>query len=160
MAESMLRGAIRTTIFLLVMWSAVNANACTISEDMEGSLPLNSVEIPNSARLRIADMVFAARQWPDVDIRGIVYAGGYVKERNPKALADQRASALESYLLQLGIKKGDIWLNKRIIRKRDAADDGSRTLYQIGVTLVPICHDGCDRLCDDPRVTPMSKAVK
>ncbi|WP_250472188.1 hypothetical protein [Caballeronia sp. GAFFF1] len=160
MAKLMLRGTIRATLFLCAMWSAVTANACTISEDMEGSLPLNSVEIPNSARLRIADMVLTARQWPDVDIRGIVYAGGYVKERNPNALAGQRASAIESYLLQLGIKEGNIWLNKRIIRKPDAADDGSQTLNQIGVTLVPICRGGCDRLCDDPRVTPMSRAIK
>lgn len=160
MAKSMLRGAIRATLFLCVMWSPVDGNACTISEDMEGSLPLDSVQIPNSARLRIADMVLAARQWPDVDIRGTVYAGGYVKEHSPNALADRRASAIESYLLQLGIKEENIWLNKRIIRKLDAADDGSQTLNQIGVTLVPICHGGCDRLCDDPRVTPTSKPIK
>ncbi|WP_244848546.1 hypothetical protein [Caballeronia sp. SL2Y3] len=160
MAELTLRATIRATLFSCVVWSAVNANACTISEDMEASLPLNSVEIPNSARLRIADMVFAARQWPDVDIRGIVYAGGYAKERDPNALADQRASALEPYLLQLGIKEENIWLNKRIIRKPDAADDGSQTLNQIGVTLVPICRGGCDRLCDDPRITPVSKVIK
>jgi hypothetical protein len=62
--------------------SVGNASACTISEDMTSSLPLNSTEIPNSDRIRIADMMLAAKQWPNVEIRGIVYAGGYIKEKS------------------------------------------------------------------------------
>jgi hypothetical protein len=136
------------------------ANACTISEDMADSLPLNSVEIPNSDRLRIADMVMAARQWPDAQIRGIVYAGGYIREHNAKALADRRAAALKDYLMQLGIRESNVWVDTRTIKKPDVDHEGNENLNQIAVTLVPICVGGCDRLCNDPRVMPTSKAIK
>lgn len=137
-----------------------NASACTISEDMTNSLPLNSTDIPNSDRIRIAEMMFAARQWPNVEIRGIVYAGGYIKERNPKALAAERAAALKAYLVQLGVKEANIWVDTRIIKAPDVDDKGNATLDQISVSLVPICDGGCERLCNDPRVTPNSKAIK
>jgi hypothetical protein len=139
---------------------ASHASACTVSEDMMDSLPLNSKNIPNRDRLIISEMVIAARQWPDVKIRGIVYAGGYIKEHNPKALANQRAELLKKYLIQLGIEESNIWINERIIKNPDLNDKGGEALNQIAVTLVPICENGCDRLCDDPRVTPTSKAIK
>lgn len=150
--KRMLLIAIRATVVLCTIWLIGYVHACTISEDMEDSLPLNSVDIPNSDRLRIADMVLAARQWPGVEIRGIVYAGGYVQEDSPKALADQRASALQTYLVQLEIKEGNIWIDKRIIKKPDADDNENQSLNQISVTLAPICQGGCERLCDDLRV--------
>lgn len=105
-------------------------------------------------------MMFAAKQWPNVEIRGIVYAGGYVKERNPKALASERAAALKSYLVQLGVKETNIWIDTRIIKKPDVDDKGNATLDQISVSLVPICEGGCEHLCNDPRVTPNSRAIK
>jgi outer membrane protein OmpA-like peptidoglycan-associated protein len=145
---------------LCAVLAASYANACTISEDMEDTLPFNSVDIPNSDRLAIADMVLAARKWPDVEIRGIVYAGGYVKENDPKALADRRAAALKEYLIQLGIKEGNIWVDTRTIKKPDVDHNGKETLNQIAVTLVPICSGGCERLCNDPRVTPNSRAIQ
>lgn len=148
---------------LFVLWAVLAASyghACTISEDMEDSLPLNSVDIPNSDRLAIADMVMAARKWPDAQIRGIVYAGGYVKENDPKALADRRAAALKEYLIQLGIKENNVWVDTRKIKKPDVDHKGNETLNQIAVTLVPICDGGCERLCNDPRVTPNSKAIQ
>jgi len=149
--------------FLFASWIALTANyghACTISEDMVDSLPLNSVELPNSDRLRITDMVMAAREWPDVEIRGIVYAGGYIGERDPTAIADQRASVLRVYLIQLGVKESNIWVDKRTIKHPDVDRAGNKTLNQIAVTLVPICAGGCERLCNDPRVSPNSKIIK
>jgi hypothetical protein len=151
---------IRGFVVSFLIASAASSNACTISEDMTSSLPLNSVDIPNSDRLKIADMMLAAKQWPNVDIRGIVYAGGYIKERNPSRLADRRASILKKYLLQLGVKEGNIWVDQRIIKEPDVDDKGNASLNQISVTLVPICEGGCERLCDDPRVTPNSRAIK
>lgn len=148
---------------LLALWAVLVASyghACTISEDMEDSLPLNSVEIPNSDRLSIVDMVMAARHWPDVQIRGIIYAGGYVKEHDPKALADQRAAVLKEYLIQLGIRESNVWVDTRTIKNPDVDHKGNETLNQIAVTLVPICDGGCERLCNDPRVTPNSNAIK
>jgi len=134
--------------------------ACTISEDMADSLPLNSVEIPNADRMRIADMVIAAREWPDVEIRGIVYAGGYIEERDPSTVADQRASALRAYLIQLGVRESNVWVDKRTIKHPDVDRAGNKTLNQIAVTLVPICAGGCERLCNDQRVSPNSKIIK
>ncbi len=105
-------------------------------------------------------MVFAAKQWPNVEIRGIVYAGGYIKERNPNAIALERAAVLKNYLIQLGVKEGNIWVDTRIIKEPDIDDKGNATLDQISVSLVPICEGGCERLCNDSRVTPTSKAIK
>ncbi|WP_322045671.1 hypothetical protein [Paraburkholderia sp. J67] len=137
-----------------------NVSACTISEDMTSNFPLNSTKIPNSDRIKIADMMLSARQWPNVEIRGIVYAGGYVKEKNPKAVASERAAAMKTYLVQLGVKETNIWVDTRIIKEPDVDDKGIATLDQISVSLVPICDGGCERLCNDPRVIPNSKAVK
>ncbi|WP_175768958.1 hypothetical protein [Burkholderia cenocepacia] len=136
------------------------AYACTISTDMADTLPLNSTDIPNKARIRIAEMVLEARNWPDVGIRGIVYAGGYVRERDPTALAQRRAVALKTYLIQLGIGEQNIWVDTRTIKHPDVDNDGRLSLNQIAVTLVPICDGGCKRLCGDPRVTPTSKAIR
>lgn len=105
-------------------------------------------------------MVLSARKWPDVEIRGIVYAGGYVSERNPNALATERAKLLKDYLIQLGIKEGNIWVDTRIIKKPDVSMNGRKELNQVSVTLVPICDGSCARLCDDPRVTPTTKAIR
>lgn len=104
--------------------------------------------------------MLAAKQWPNVEIRGIVYSGGYIKEKNPVHLADQRASILKYYLVQLGVKEENIWVDKRIIKEPDVDDRGNATLNQISVTLVPICKDGCERHCNDPGMTPNSKAIK
>ncbi|MBV8453267.1 MAG: hypothetical protein JOZ29_13490 [Deltaproteobacteria bacterium] len=150
-------------VYIALAWSigltASYGNACTISKDMEDSLPLNSIDIPNSDRLKIVDMVMEARRWPDAEIRGIVYAGGYVMENDPWALAEQRASELRAYLIQLGVNERNIWVDKRTINRPDVDSKGNKTLNQIAVTLVPICEGGCERLCNDSRVTPNSKAI-
>ncbi|WP_322062272.1 hypothetical protein [Paraburkholderia sp. J63] len=145
---------------LCLVASVGQASACNISEDMTSSLPINSTDISNTDRIKIANMMLSARQWPNVEIRGIVYAGGYIKERNPKAVAAKRAAVLKSYLVQLGVKESNIWVDTRIIKEPDVDDKGNATLDQISVTLVPICEGGCERLCNDPRVIPTSKAVK
>jgi outer membrane protein OmpA-like peptidoglycan-associated protein len=140
--------------------SVGNANACTISENMQSDLPLNAIEISNSDRIKIANMVLAAKQWPDVKIRGIVYAAGFIKERNPKALAARRAEVMKRYLIQLGVEEGNIWVDTRIFKKPNIDDRGNATLDQMAVTLVPICEGGCAQLCNDPRVTPNSKVIQ
>jgi hypothetical protein len=147
-------------LFMLLAIGPTATIACTISEDMSDSLPLNQIDIPNADRLKLADMVYSARRWPDVEIRGIVYAGGYVKERNPKAIANERAEKLKAYLLQLGIKEENIWIDLRTIREPDVSSRGKKALNQIAVTLVPICEGGCSRLCDDTRVTPDTRVVR
>ncbi|APA88923.2 OmpA family protein [Paraburkholderia sprentiae WSM5005] len=155
-----LRRGTRSLVALCFAVSAGNAIACTVSEDMTSSLLLNSTEIPNSERIKIADMMLAAKQWLNVEIRGIVYAGGYIKERSPKEIAAERAANLKSYLVQLGVKEKNVWVDTRIIKEPDVDDKENAALDQISVTLVPICDGGCARLCDDPRVTPTSKAIK
>ncbi|WOD18828.1 OmpA family protein [Paraburkholderia kirstenboschensis] len=149
-----------TFLALSILIAAIQASACTVSENMEDSLPLNSAEIPNSDRLRITEMVIAARQWPNVEIRGIIYAGGYAIERDPVALAGQRGSALRAYLIQLGIKESNIWMDTREIKRPDIDSRGNKALNQIAVTLVPICEGGCERLCSDPRVMPTTRAIQ
>lgn len=135
--------------------------ACTVSEDMLDSVPLNSSDIPNEDRVKIADMVIRARQWPDADIRGIISAGAYIGEKDPQALARRRAASLREYLVQLGIKDENIWSDTHMISKPYPKDSAGYEGYlQIGLTLVPLCTDGCRHLCDDPRITPTSRAIR
>ncbi|RDJ97551.1 hypothetical protein [Paraburkholderia lacunae] len=137
-----------------------NAQAGTVMEFTQARLPLNSVDIPNAARLKIADMVLEARKWPDVQIRGIIEANAYVRETNPQALIEKRAAVLKAYLLQLGIKEENFWVEPHVLTEEMARNSkGELDIHQIGVTLVPICQGGCARLCHDPRVTPTSKAI-
>lgn len=127
---------------------------------MLDSVPLNSDAIPNQDRVRIAEMVIHARQWPDAEIRGIITAGAYVGEADPQALALRRAIRLKEYLVQLGVKRENIWSDTHMISKPYPKDSAGYEGYlQIGVTLVPICEDGCRRLCGNPRITPTSKAL-
>lgn len=149
----------RMVSFIGVLICGYNAAACSISVRMSDSVPLNTWDISAEDRLKIANMVIEARQWPDVQIRGIIYAGAYVGEMNPEALSNKRANAIESYLMLLGLKKENIWKDTRLIKKQDAFHNGRLSIEQIGITLVPICENGCDRLCNDPRVTPNSKAL-
>ncbi|MFT0168592.1 hypothetical protein [Paraburkholderia mimosarum] len=148
-------------VFSLFLAAGIgNASACTISEDMVSSLPPNSREIPNVDRVKIAKMMATAKQWPNAEIGGIVYTGGYIKERNPRAVAAARASELRSYLVQLGVGETNIWIDTRIITEPDVDDRGNATLNQIAVSLVPICEGGCERLCNDPLVTPNTEAIR
>ena len=145
-----------TALWLCLLFSPP-LQACTVSEDMLDSVPLNSAGIPNADRAEIATMVIRARQWPDVEIRGIITAGAYVGENDPQALALRRAANLKAYLVQLGVKAENIWSDTHMISKPYPKDSTGREGYlQIGVTLVPICKNGCRHLCDDPRVTPTS----
>ncbi|MEF9500598.1 MULTISPECIES: hypothetical protein [Burkholderia] len=139
----------------------ISSTACTVSEDMLDSVPLNSDAIPNKDRVRIAEMVIRAREWPDAEIRGIVTAGAYIGETNPQALARQRSMHLTDYLVQLGVKRENIWSDTHMISKPYPKDSAGYEGYlQIGVTLVPICNGGCQHLCGDPRVAPTSRALR
>lgn len=146
---------------ILFAFAVGDANACTLSEDMQDSVPLNSTQIPNVDLLKIADMVHNARQWPDVEIRGIVNAGGYVKEKNPERLAQVRGANLRDYLVQLGLKPENIAVETHKVTAPYPVDSaGYGGLLQIGVTLVPLCEGDCTKVCDDPRVKRTTRAVK
>ncbi|HEY2022220.1 hypothetical protein [Paraburkholderia sp.] len=60
--------AARYFMALCLAASIGHASACTISENMTSSLPLNSTEITNSDRIKIVDMMLAAKQWPNAEI--------------------------------------------------------------------------------------------
>lgn len=140
-----------------------HANACTISSDMmRDTLPINSAEIPTKDRVKIADMVISARRWtealPGIDISGEINAGAYVGENNPKALAEDRASRLKEFLVQLGIKNENIWSSTRLIPEEYAFHDGKWDAQQISVILYPLCEGGCAQLCNSPNVMPTTKA--
>ncbi|WP_241239129.1 hypothetical protein [Burkholderia stagnalis] len=136
--------------------------ACTIGESMQAQLPPNATDISNKDRVAIADIVIEAKKWPDVEIQAIAIAGAYKFEKNIEQLKNARAANVETYLRQLGIKEGNI-----LIDKRTFPDDmvikhpnGTINIHQIIVELTPICKGSCAWLCDDPRVTPTSKAIK
>ena len=153
---------VRTCALSLVLGLMSHAAVgCTIFEFMESRIPLNSVEIPNVDRVKIAEMVIKARTWPDTEIRGVVQPAAYIHERNPTVLVKERGDNLKAYLLQLGVKEENFWIEPRIVKESEARDaHGNLDIHQLGVTLFPICEGGCGRLCNDPRVTPVTKAVK
>ncbi|KAG8153276.1 hypothetical protein [Burkholderia catarinensis] len=149
----------------LAIWAClsfpISSTACTVSEDMLDSVPLNSDTIPNKDRIKIAEMVIRARQWPDAEIRGIVTAGAYIGEENPQALALRRAARLKEYLVQLGVKRENIWSDTHMISKPYPKDSAGYEGYlQIGLTLVPICKDGCRHLCGAAPNTPTSRVLR
>ncbi|WP_232482492.1 hypothetical protein, partial [Burkholderia ubonensis] len=138
-----------------------NAMACTISEDIVESVPLNYQGIPNSYRLKMVDLVLNARRWPDVEIQAQVVANAFVGENSPKELAESRGWQLRDFLIQLGIKRQYIYVDTHVMRspyERDSTGNGG--YLQLGVSLLPLCKGGCERLCNDPRVTPNSRVIK
>lgn len=150
-----------TAIAILSVAGIGPAHACTIGESVRIPLPLNGLNITSAGRLRIADAVIEARKWPNVEIQAVVISGAYTKERSGEHLKEARAKAAMTYLQQLGIKSENIIIDKKtftddMVRKSDGALD----LYQIDIELTPLCRDGCQRLCEDPRVTPRSKLIQ
>ncbi|WP_157663565.1 hypothetical protein [Burkholderia ubonensis] len=150
------------TIFLILGLSIFQqVIACTISEDIVESVPLNYQGIPNSYRLKMVDLVLNARRWPDVEIQAQVVANAFVSENSPKELAESRGWQLRDFLIQLGIKRKYIYVDTHVIRspyERDSTGNGG--YLQLGVSLLPLCKGGCERLCNDPRVTPNSRVIK
>ncbi|WP_232071218.1 hypothetical protein [Paraburkholderia pallida] len=139
-----------------------SASACTIGEEARVQLPLNTITLSNAGRLRIADSVIEAKKWPEVQIQAIVIAGAYVGERNIDRLKAARAENVKAYLQQLGIKTENILIDRKtftdeMVMRRS---DGTLDVHQIIVELTPICKGSCAWLCDDPRVTPHSRAIK
>ncbi|WP_429290912.1 hypothetical protein [Paraburkholderia sp. CI3] len=135
--------------------------ACTISEDLTESVPLNYQGIPNAYRLKMMSMVLNARQWPNVEIQAQIVANAYVGEANAKELAESRGKLLKEFLIELGIKPQYIYVDSHLEKLPYPKDSTGRSGYlQLSVGLMPLCKGGCQRLCDDPRVTPTSKAIK
>ncbi|WP_152036627.1 hypothetical protein [Burkholderia pyrrocinia] len=137
-----------------------HASACTISENMLESVPLNYAGIPNAYRLKMTDMVLAARRWPDVEIQAQIIASAYAGEHNALRLAQSRGEQLKNFLMQLGIKSQYIYVDTHINRTVYPVDSTGHGGYlQLGVSLLPLCKNGCERLCNDPRVTPTTKLI-
>jgi hypothetical protein len=68
---------------------------------------------------------------------------------------------VKTYLIQLGIKGENILIEpKTLTDEMVKNEDGSLNLHQIAIERAPLCKGGCERLCDDPRVTPNSKAIR
>jgi hypothetical protein len=160
-----MRKIIRLSIslaFAFATWSIYTTSiACTISESMETRLPLNSTYLTNDDRLAIANIVIEAKRWPDVDIQAVVIAGAYIGERNVERLKSERGATVSAYLVQLGIKPQHVLIEPKTLTDQMVKnEDGSLNLHQIYVELVPLCDGGCERLCNDPRVTPNSRAVQ
>lgn len=155
----------RSSISLAFAFAALSictsSIACTISESMETRLPLNSTYLTNDDRLAIANIVLEAKKWPDVDIQAVVIAGAYVEERNVEKLKSERGAIVSAYLVQLGIKPQHVLIEPKTLTDQMVKnEDGSLNLHQIYVELVPLCKGGCERLCNDPRVTPNSRAIQ
>lgn len=156
------RLSVSATVLLLTASLHGPANACTIGEEAQVQLPFNTTTLSNADRLAIADAVLEAKKWPDVQIQAVVIAGAYIDERDLDQVKEARARTVKAYLQQLGIRNENILIDKKnftdeMIVKRP---DGTTSIHQIVVELTPVCKGSCAWLCDDPRVTPHSKAIR
>ncbi|WP_146239974.1 MULTISPECIES: hypothetical protein [unclassified Paraburkholderia] len=128
---------------------------------METRLPFNAVELTNRDRLSIANIVLEAKKWPDVDIQAVIIAGAYVGEKDRERLKSERGELVKSYLVQLGINPQNVLIEPKVFTNEMVKnEDGTLNLHQISIELVPLCKGGCERLCDDPRITPHSRSIK
>jgi hypothetical protein len=149
------------SIAVATTFLSMQARACTISESMETRLPFNAVELTNGDRLSIANIVLEAKKWPDVDIQAVIIAGAYVGEKDRERLKSERGELVKSYLVQLGINPQNILIEPKVFTNEMVKnEDGTLNLHQIAIELVPLCKGGCERLCDDPRITPHSRSIK
>lgn len=149
------------SIAVATTFLSMQARACTISESMETRLPFNAVELTNRDRLSIANIVLEAKKWPDVDIQAVIIAGAYVGEKDRERLKSERGELVKSYLVQLGINPQNVLIEPKVFTNEMVKnEDGTLNLHQIAIELVPLCKGGCERLCDDPRITPHSRSIK
>ncbi|ALE57526.1 hypothetical protein P0D87_24385 [Paraburkholderia sp. RL17-368-BIF-A] len=149
------------SIAVATTFLSMQARACTISESMETRLPFNAVELTNRDRLSIANIVLEAKKWPDVDIQAVIIAGAYVGEKDRERLKSERGELVKSYLVQLGINPQNVLIEPKVFTNEMVKnEDGTLNLHQISIELVPLCKGGCERLCDDPRITPHSRSIK
>lgn len=156
-----MRKVILSSIAVALTLSSDFSMGCTVFESAQSRIPLNSVNIPNADRVRIAEIVIRARNWPDTQIRGVVQPRAYDQETDRQSLLERRGANLKNYLLQLGVKEENIWMEPLVVNESETLDArGKPDISQLNVTLYPICEGGCDRLCNDRRVTPVSKAIK
>ncbi|MBP0717803.1 hypothetical protein ABXK61_31505 [Burkholderia sola] len=135
-----------------------HVNACTISENLLESVPLDYPGIPNAYRIKMVDMVLAARQWPDVDVQAQIVASAYISEKDASSLAKSRGEQLKRFLMQLGLKSQYIYVDTHVNRTVYPVDSTGHGGYlQLGVSLLPLCKSGCDSLCNDARFVPSTK---
>lgn len=148
--------------FFILAYRPGSTVACTIGEEALAQLPFNAIDISNADRLGIANAVLRAKRWPEVQIQAVVIAGAYKGENNVEMLKETRAENVKAYLQQLGIKSGNILIDKKTFTDAMVTKhaDGTLTIHQIVVELTPICKDSCAWLCSDPRVTPTSNVIK
>ncbi|WP_269503021.1 hypothetical protein [Burkholderia sp. IMCC1007] len=102
------------------------------------------------------------KKWPDVTIQAILIAGAYINEANVDNLKDERAENAKSYLQQLGIRAENTLIDKKTFTDEMVVKqpDGTIDVHQMVVELTPLCKGSCAWMCDDPRVTPRSKAIE
>jgi hypothetical protein len=133
-----------------------SANACSISRIEAAQLPFNTTKLSNADRLRIADAMIKARQWPEVKIQAIVIAGAYIGESNPEQLEKDRAENVKAYLEQLGIRSENILVAPKNFTDQMVVKhpNGALEIEQVVVELTPICNGSCVWMHDDSRVTP------
>ena len=156
-----LKSGIATCLLVLSSILSGVAAACTIGEETQLQFSFNTTTLSNADRVAIANSVIEAKKWPRVKIQAVVIAGAYIREKDVEKLKGARADNVKAYLQQLGIGAENILVDKKtfadeMIEKRP---DGTIKIHQVIVELTPICKGSCAWMCDDPRVTPRSKAI-
>src|ERR1700731_750295 len=147
-------------IGLCFLFFSKGATACIIMLSAEAQLPVNSVDLSNATRVKLAQNYLVAREWTTEGATAAVYAGAYESEHEPLELAEQRGERTKAYLIQLGFPENDVTIDRRLIKMRDGKPVNERG-YQVIVEFVPKCPlTGCNDLCNAPTQGAVSKAIK
>ncbi|RXV68252.1 hypothetical protein D1006_24010 [Burkholderia stabilis] len=126
----------------------IQANACKILLTNSMELPLNSTEIANSDRLAVVRHYLTAREWTREGAAASIDATAYDWENRPNQLAQQRGAQMKSFLVQLGMSPDDIYVDERIVSRRNGKLDPDDR-KQLWVQFVPKCPPaGCQSLCN------------
>ncbi|WP_061125621.1 hypothetical protein [Caballeronia catudaia] len=147
--------------FMLILCHAMPACACTFSQMLDVTIPLNTVDIGNAARVEVAQMVIRARDWRSVtgvDIKAEIISPALASEHRAASLANARGKMIKAYLMQLGLKEENIFYDPQVLQeRRGETPEQYEHFRRTTIGLLPVCEGGCDRLCHDPAIAPDSR---
>lgn len=111
-------------------------------------MAVNSAELSNGARLRLASLFIDVSRLPVPGVQAIVYSYASVEEREPRLLAARRAESVTQFLSQLGVTPSDTYVESKVVQH---VKDGQEGSDQIDVQFSPTCPPGgCGYLCATP----------
>ncbi|OXI46437.1 OmpA family protein [Burkholderia aenigmatica] len=152
--QIILRGISCVSISLAMLCASSTVFACSFALQYASKLERGVVSISNSDRVAIASLLSTVRGSAANDGPVVIYGYSDEYERNALTIARDRAIAVRTYLLDLGVSKDRIHTESRIWRSNSVIPPLERN--QIEIEFVPACSsEGCENPCGT--VSPAQK---